>query len=60
MFKETSPLSAITILELMNQAKSVAKDSQRYVCQQRSMQLQEVAIIDTVRPDQPPATIGGG
>jgi polar amino acid transport system permease protein len=31
MFKETPLLSAITVLELMNQAKSVANDSYRYI-----------------------------
>ena len=31
MFKETPLLSAITVLELMNQAKSVANSSYRYV-----------------------------
>jgi len=31
MFKETPLLSAITVVELMNQAKSVANDSYRYI-----------------------------
>ena len=31
MFKETPLLSAITVLELMNQARSVANSSYRYV-----------------------------
>lgn len=31
MFKETPLLSAITVLELMNQAKSVANSSYRYI-----------------------------
>jgi polar amino acid transport system permease protein len=31
MFKETPLLSAITVLELMNQAKSVANESYRYI-----------------------------
>ena len=31
MFKETPLLSAITVLELMNQAKSVANSNYRYI-----------------------------
>lgn len=31
MFKETPPLSAITVLELTSQAKSVANSSYRYI-----------------------------
>ena len=31
MFKETPLLSAITVLEMMNQAKSVANSTYRYV-----------------------------
>ena len=31
LFKETPLLSAITVLELMNQAKSVANSSYRYI-----------------------------
>lgn len=31
MFKETPLLSAITVLELMNQAKSIANSNYRYI-----------------------------